>query len=465
MAHGISDSFIPGGSGKLRLRAVVDRVAGHTHEHSATSRAAAIAFAVRVASAALLYLSQVAMARWMGTYEYGIYVLAWTWVMILGGLAHGGLGMGVIRLLPEYRENGEIELERGLLVYGRWISFALSTALTVLAGAILWLCQDWISSIYVWPLFLALFCVPMFSLTEVQDGIGRANSWMVAGLVPPYILRPLILLLAMAGVYAAGITVNAMTAVGAAIVSTWLAGTIQLAMVQRRIPDRLKTGKKRVDAPRWAAMSLPMLIIAGSEMLLQYTDVLVVSAYLPPDQVGIYFASAKTMALILFVQYAVGSASANRFAAHHARGDTEALARSVRHAVRWTFWPSLICALIILALGKPILSLFGTEFVEGYTVMFILVLGYLTKAAMGPSEFLLNMAGQQVAGASIYVVCALANVGLNLVLVPYYGLTGAAASTAIAVSAAAMLNGWMAQRRLGLRIAVWSPLTAALSRH
>jgi hypothetical protein len=82
-------------------------------------RDALLAFSVRVASAGLLYLSQVVLARWMGSFEYGIYVFVWTWVLMLGGLSHAGLNLGMIRLVPEYRERNQIADLRGLLRGGR----------------------------------------------------------------------------------------------------------------------------------------------------------------------------------------------------------------------------------------------------------------------------------------------------------------------------------------------------------
>ena len=62
--------------------------------------AALTAFAVRVLSAAIAYLTQVVLARWMGSSEYGIFVWVWVWVLILGGLSGLGLQISLIRFVP-----------------------------------------------------------------------------------------------------------------------------------------------------------------------------------------------------------------------------------------------------------------------------------------------------------------------------------------------------------------------------
>ncbi len=196
-------------------------------------------------------------------------------------------------------------------------------------------------------------------------------------------------------------------------------------------------------------------MIIAADLVLQNADVLVISQYLSPNEVGIYFAAAKTMALIMFVHYAVGSAVANRFATLNARGDRMALKAVVRDAVNWTFWPSLICAAIILALGKPLLWLFGPQFTAGYPIMFVLVLGFLFRSAMGPAEFLLNMLGEQVRCASVLGFTALLNIALNFALVPRFGMMGAASATAISLITASLMNYVVVRRRLDIEIGIW----------
>jgi len=430
-------------------------------DRTRTQRDALSAFLVRIVSAGLLYATQIVLARWIGIAEYGIYVFVWTWVLVLGGLSHLGLNLAVIRLLPSYRETGQVALMRGLVRGSRLVALGLGT-LVAAAGLLgLVLLGPTVASPYVMPLYLALVCVPLYALTDVQDGIGRGNAWMDLGLLPPYVLRPLTLLATMAGAYAAGFEMRAETAAAAAIVATWTTGVVQAALLGARLdrsPDTASGQHRQYAFRDWFAVSLPLTAIAASELVLQNADMLVVSRFMTPADVGIYFAAAKTMSLILFVHYAVGSAVANRFAALHARGDREALRLFVQDAVNWTFWPSLASGLLILALSLPLLSLFGPQFEDGYPVMLILVLGFLARAAMGPAEFLLNMLGEHALCAAVLAASAALDVALCFALVPHHGLMGAAAATTISLSMAAGLNYIVARRRLQLEIAIWHNL-------
>jgi len=434
-------------------------IANGSGDRHRAQRDAITAFGVRVVSAGLLYLSQIVLARWMGVFEYGIYVFVWTWVLILGGLSHLGLNLAMIRLVPAYREKGEQELLRGLLRGGRLFALAVSSGVAAVGMLGVWLLERHVTDHYLLPAYLALVCVPMFALTEVQDGLGRGHAWMGAALLPPYVLRPLLVLLGMVGAVVVGLPMTAATAAGAAIVGTWGAALAQTVIVNRRLAVIVPPGPRRHAFRGWLGLSLPLLVMAASELVLQNADVLVISRFMTPGDVGIYFAAAKTMALVMFIHYAVGSAAANRFAALDARGDKESLRAFVKDAVNWTFWPSLAGAALILLLGRPLLWLFGPEFVDtGYPVMCILVFGFLARAAMGPAEFLLNMLGEQVLCASVLVSTAAFNVALNLALVPVYGLMGAAAATATSLTLAALLNYVVASRRLEIEIAIWSNL-------
>ncbi len=427
-------------------------------ERERTQRNAVIAFSVRCLSAALMYGTQIILARWMGSFDYGIYVLVWTWVLILGGLSHFGLSLASIRLVPVYREREDLDGLRGLTVGSRLAALACGTAIMALGLTGIWLFEPLIEHHFVLPLYLGLICIPLFALTDVQDGLGRGNAWMSVALVPPYILRPMLLLAAMYVAHAQGAAMTAPTAAAAAIIATWASGLIQTVLLNARLRDSVPRGDRSYRFGAWLKISLPLLVILFCEVLLQNTDILVISRYMSPSDLAIYYAAGKSMALIMFVHYAVGSAVANRFATLNARGDREGLKAFVRDSVNWTFWPSLGCALIILAFGKPLLWLFGPQFEAGYPVMCILVVGFLFRSSMGPAEYLLNMLGEQALCATVLFAAAVLNIALNFALVPTYGLIGAATATSISLVMLALMNSIVVWRRLAIEIAIWKNL-------
>ena len=444
----------PGTAGALLRTAQAILTA--SSERALAQRNALVAFAIRVAGAAILFLSQVAIARWMGGHEFGLYVYAWTWVLVLGGLATLGFNVAMIRLVPEYRTTGRLDDLRGLLRGGRWLVFASATlAAALAAGAILaWGAR--LPAGQLAPILIVLLAVPAYALTDAQDGICRGSARILSAIFAPYILRPLLVLLGIAALLACGASMAATSAAIAAVGATWIAWAAQTFVVRRQVVRPIASGPRRYEPRKWLATSLPLLAICACELALQNTDVIVIANALSPTEAGIYFAAAKTMGLIMFVYYAVGSAMANRFAAASAQSDDTALRAHVREAVRWTFWPTLAMGLVMLAAGHPLLALFGSQFVDGYPVMCVLILAFLARAAIGPVDFLLNMTGGQADCARALTIAALLNLVLNLVLVPRFGIMGAATAVSLSLIAGTVLNYRAACRRLCFDIGIWA---------
>jgi O-antigen/teichoic acid export membrane protein len=172
--------------------------------------------------------------------------------------------------------------------------------------------------------------------------------------------------------------------------------------------------------------------------------------------VAIYYAAAKTLMLVAFVHFAVSAAVAHRFSEYHVAGDRIRLSAIVADSIRWTFWASLAALVVILAAGKLLLSLFGQQFAaDGYQLMFILAVGLMARASIGPAERLLSMVGEQRACAAVYATAFILNLALCIVLIPRLGVPGAAISTAIALVVESVALFVVTKRRLGFDVFVW----------
>jgi O-antigen/teichoic acid export membrane protein len=191
--------------------------------------------------------------------------------------------------------------------------------------------------------------------------------------------------------------------------------------------------------------------------LLTSTDVLVLKQFRPPQEVAHYYAAAKTLALVSIIYFAVAAAAAHRFTAYHVAGDRKGLTEFAAATVRWVFWPSLVLTLLMLALGRPVLMLFGPDFETAYPVLAILAVGQLARAAVGPAERLLNMLGQQRICALAYASAFTVNIVGCFVLAPAYGGVGAAAATTTAFIVESTFLLLIARHRLKLHMFIWAP--------
>lgn len=434
---------------RARVRAML---AGGSSEASVTRRLAGTIFLIRVVSAAMAYASQILLARWMGGSEYGVYVYVWTWVLLLGSMMDLGISSSAQKIIPEYRTRGETALLRGFLSGSRWMTFAVSAVISLLLAGLVKALSPWIDADTVLPLYIGCMTLPAFVVANTQDGIARSHDWMRLGLMPQFIVRQTLIIVLTAGAFVLGFQLGAVAAMIASTVAVWIAMTGQLVVLNRRLDGHIEPGPKAYDISGWLAVSLPILLVESFYLLLSYTDVLVLQQFRSSEEVGVYFAVVKTLALVSFIHYAMSATTAHRFAEYHATGDNERLSAYVTHAIKWTFWPSLAATLALLACGKPLLWLFGPKFVVGYDIMFIAAIGLVVRSAIGPVERLLNMLGHQHVCALAYGLAFVMNVVLCVTLVPRFGGHGAAAATSISLVFETVLLFWIVRRRLGLHV-------------
>jgi O-antigen/teichoic acid export membrane protein len=446
-----SDSALPT-SPIARLRAKLTGLLGGSSEASVTKRLAGTIFIIRVVSAALAYLSQILLARWMGGSDYGVYVYVWTWVLLLGSMMDFGISASAQKIIPEYRTRGEHALLRGFLSGSRWMTFAVSTVISVLLAGIVKLLSPWIETGEIVPLYIGCLTLPAFVVANTQDGIARSHDWMRLGLMPQFVVRQGLIIGLTAGAFALGLHLGATVAMLASAAAVWIATIGQMIVLNSRLAGHVEPGPRAYDFRAWLAISLPILLVESFYLLLSYTDVLVLQQFRSSEEVGIYFAVVKTLALVSFIHYAMSATTAHRFAEYHALGDKPRLSAYVAHAIKWTFWPSLAATIALLALGKPLLWLFGSQFVGGYDIMFIAAIGLVVRSAIGPVERLLNMLGHQHICALAYALAFVMNVVLCVALVPRFGGHGAAAATSISLTFETALLFWIVRQRLGLHV-------------
>src|SRR5690606_11399482 len=158
----------------LRARPLLGRIDAlllAPDERGEAGRMSVIAFATRVVSAVIAFVSQVLIARWIGSFEYGIFVLVWTTMIIIGGLSCLGFHASVVRFIPEYRQLGRLAELRGILLSSRLFVLGVSTIFALLGALGIWALSDGLQSYYIVPFLLGMTCLPMVALSDLLQGI------------------------------------------------------------------------------------------------------------------------------------------------------------------------------------------------------------------------------------------------------------------------------------------------------
>jgi O-antigen/teichoic acid export membrane protein len=400
--------------------------------------------------AALALLLQVFLARTMGAVEYGTYYYAMSWILVLAPFARLGVDFAVLRHVPVYHAGHDWPAIRGILVFGRNTVFAGSGVAVLAILLMIYFFPDLFSPAVRTTLALATPVLPLYGLILLRQALLRSFQHPVAGFFPDMIVMPVLTLLFGYVILISGAPSTAPSLMAATIFAMLLSASIGYRLQANLLPADIRTSTPRMELRPWFTMSLSMLLINGLYLAISNLDAVILGFFRPPEEVGIYGVASKAAYVVVFPTTIAIAILAPMVARFHSAGEHYDLQRSINRIMLPTALGALLIGGLIVFFGQPVLALFGQDFTGGWPVLVILTAGYVISGLFGPAGIVLTLTGQIRATATVFVCVTIANVAMNLLLIPAYGKEGAAVATSLTMVLLTAALLVLARFRLGL---------------
>lgn len=404
--------------------------------------------------------------RYLGAAGFGLYTLGWSLIDLLGKFGLFGLDRGVVRFVSRHHTGGEAEAAHRTI--GQALALGLVASLTV-TGAV-WASAPWAAALAfgkpeLTPILRILaLTIPLMVMSSILLAGLRALRIMRYEVYVKSIAEPLVLLVSGGAFCALGWSIRGLA------FAYVCAGSFGLVLAIRYFsllysPSRCIAGMPGISLRSpLVSFSAPLPLYDAIYNLMSRLDLFILAMFLPASAVGVYAITCEVAWVIKDIRQAVDPifmpvASGLLYEDRKAR--LSALLASV---ARWILILELAFLIGVGLWGRDVLSLFGEGFVAGFWSMVLLSVGYGINGAFGSSEVLLLMAGRSGINLLNTVALVLVNLCLNLLLIPRYGILGAATAAAISLALINLLRVVQARMILGVhpfRRSLLKPVCAA----
>ena len=393
------------------------------------------------------YGSRLIIAR-LGVGDYGLVSLGFAVMSVVAILSLVGMQSGVIRYVSFYKGKEDKGRIKGTIISALRITVPLSL---VLALILFWQ-ADWVS-IHIFhdasltPI-LRIFSIGIpFSVLAsnfLSATIGfqdmRHSVYAQFLFQEPLKLALIVILL----VLGFGVLGAAWGWVIAMIAMSLLA----FYFLEKKVFPIFRTEVKAVSVNKeLLSFSLPLLFGGMAGLIMGWTDTLMLGYFSSSAEVGIYNAALPTAQLIRAIPGAFATIFFPVVSELYARNKIDDLRKTYSAVTKWMVSLIFPAFLLVLLFPQQVIGiLFGADYVAGATALWILVLGFTVGAVLGPASAILQTYGRtKTLMATSYIGVAI-NCLLNFLLIPIYGVNGAAIATAVSLALLYILNFLFARR-------------------
>ncbi len=393
------------------------------------ARGSALLLVAKVFGAVSGYVMAFVLTQRGDATAVGIYELAFTCIILLSVVARFGLDGAIVRYIGVFMAKNQVGAVRWLykksMYFSALFSVLLSVAVYVLAP---WLSGFFGDDAMTIPFKYAALAIPFFTLMNMNAETLRGFKSMLAY---SFLQQGTVIFLA-AIIFMAWYNPAAVGQSG--VLAFFIASVLLFGISQFNVGQRFakigalvvpKTSFNEVVKVAW-----PIFLSSSIFMVISWTDTLMVGYFLDKADVGVYRIAFRISTVITFTQFAINGIAAPMIADHYHKGDMPGLRKLISKIGLFNFLFSVPIFLIIVIAPNFLLGLFGAEYISGKNVLLMLSFGQVAFALSGPVMYILTMTKHEK--TALYIMYATAGLNLvgNALLIPVYGLLGAAMATA-----------------------------------
>ena len=404
---------------------------------------------VRMAGRIMGLLISIYLGRTLGAEGVGIINLVNQIAFVFLIFTMFGFDNVIIKYIAIAKSNSKWNNIGNTVFTGFWFNSALAVVMGSLGILLLpFLTESFFNNqaLYI-PLFITFLMLLPQTISRVYGAAlnGHGKIWQ-ANLVNET-LSAFVVSMGLLIIYTANIEVNVVTivllyAIGRLVV------TATVSIYWKRVFNEIS--KPKFVLKPMLKMAIPLLLVTSTSVIASNADAIMIGWIRNVKDVGLYSVAAKLALLVVFLLQVTTSVLSPKLAEMYAQNKIKEMNVLVR---KITFGLMLIAIgflIFFILTGKYMLSLWGIEFEEAYSILIILSIGQFFNISTGCAGMLLMMCGFEKTYGYISIVFVLLNILLNYFLITLYGAVGAAVATAITIAFENISKAILAKQKIGV---------------
>jgi len=373
----------------------------------------------------------IVLARTLGINTFGQYTLVISVLTVLSIPVQAGLPTLGVRETSKARAKSDNATIRTFIKWSNKLIGWYSIVIIIFCVLFFLIAKQWSKQDFAYNLLVgagSIFIVSkMLRNNAVMRGLGR----FAAGTASDILIRPSVHLCLFI-VVASLIDINASGSVVIYTVSALIAYAASSIMMRSSIKGFAAKYQHRPEV--WIKALWLLTIVGGGQIFFGNIETLMLGLLTDSVQVGAYRVAFQISMLIILILTVINQVLQPKFSALYVSGDIAGLEDLALKSSWEMFLAVLLPGAVLLAFAGPFLEfVFGNDYRIAAVALQILVIGQCINVFFGSVGTLLNMTGFEKESSKGMAIAIIINIALNLILIPEFGLNGAALSSMLSI--------------------------------